>query len=57
MKEAPKVLIDTWIVLSRNKECEVQVVAQRKLMNYFGSVQALSEYISENNMYGSRYER
>jgi hypothetical protein len=57
MASAPKVLINTWIVLSRNKEGGVQEIAQRKLLRYFGSVQALADYISENDLYGSRHER
>lgn len=57
MAQAPKVLINTWITLARNRRFEVQESAQRKLLNYFGSVQALAEYMDDNDIEGSIYER
>lgn len=51
-KEVPKVLVETWISLARNNECneEVRIKALRSLANSLGSVKEIAAYMKRHNI-------
>lgn len=51
-KDVPKVLVETWISLARNKESskEVQTRALRNLTNALGSTEAIAAYMKQHKI-------
>jgi len=51
-KDVPKVLVETWIALARNKECskEVKKRALQNLINTLGSAEGIAAYINQHNI-------
>jgi hypothetical protein len=51
-KNVPKVLVETWISLVRNKECseKVQTRSLQKLTDALGSAEGVATYMRQHNI-------
>lgn len=51
-KEIPKVLVETWIYLARNDECdkEVRTKALQNLISSIGSVEKVTDYMKRHKI-------